>query len=178
MARLREKYKKEIVPKLSKKYGYKNVMQVPRLKKIVVSMGLGSVQDNKIFDEAMNDLATITGQKPAIRRAKVSIAGFHLREGMPIGCMVTLRGKRMYEFLDRFVSHALPRIRDFRGLLKKSFDGHGGYSMGIEEHIVFPEIQTDKVQKIKGMNIAFDTSTDSDEESQELLRLFGMPFRQ
>ncbi len=171
-------YRQEIVPALTKRFGYKNVMQVPRLDRIVLNMGVGeAVEDQKHLDHAVEDLQTISGQKPAIRRSKKSISNFKLRQGMPIGCMVTLRRWRMFEFLDRFVSMAVPRVRDFRGLPDNSFDGRGNYSAGIKEQIIFPEINYDKVAKIRGMNITFVTTAGTDEEAYELLAAFGMPFR-
>jgi len=178
MARLKEDYNKRVIPTLLKRHGYKNPMQVPRLEKIVINMGLGeATQDPKILDAAISDLATITGQKPTIRRAKKSIASFKLRAGTPIGCKVTLRGARMYEFFDRLVNFAIPRIRDFRGVSPKSFDGRGNYTLGISEQIVFPEIDYDKVTKIMGMDITLVTSAKSDELGLELLKEMGMPFR-
>jgi large subunit ribosomal protein L5 len=176
--RLKEHYETEVVPKLMERFGYKNVMQVPRLEKIVVNMGVGeAVKDIKTLDAAMEDLTTITGQRPMIRRAKKSIANFKLREGMPIGAAVTLRGPRMWEFYDRFVNSAVPRIRDFRGLPEKAFDGRGNYSVGVTEQIIFPEIDYDKVYKIRGMNVNIVTTAATDEEGRELLRLMNMPFR-
>ncbi|MFA3782843.1 50S ribosomal protein L5 [Melioribacteraceae bacterium 4301-Me] len=176
--RLYEKFKKEIVPKLKEQFSYKNVMQVPRLEKIVINMGVGAaVQDPKILEEAVKDLETITGQKPSIRTAKKSISNFKLREGMKIGAKVTLRKARMYEFLDRFITIALPRVRDFRGVSDKSFDGRGNYTIGIKEQIIFPEINVDKVSKILGMDITFVTTAKSDKEAYELLSAFGVPFR-
>jgi large subunit ribosomal protein L5 len=178
MARLKEKYKKEIVPALMKKFGYKNVMQVPRLEKIVVNLGVGdALQNVKLLDSAMSDLAIITGQKPAVRRAKKAISNFKLKAGMPIGCMITLRKNRMYEFFDRLVNIAIPRIRDFRGTSPNSFDGRGNYNLGIEEQIIFPEIDYDKVEKIRGMNITICITAKTDEEGFELLKAMGMPFR-
>ncbi len=177
-ARLKVKYFKEIVPKLKEQFGYKNVMQVPRLEKIVINMGVGqAVQDPKILEEAVKDLETITGQKPSIRTAKKSISNFKLREGMKIGAKVTLRRERMYEFLDRLITIALPRVRDFRGISDKSFDGRGNYTLGIKEQIIFPEINVDKVNKILGMDITFVTTAKTDKEAYELLSAFGMPFR-
>jgi len=176
--RMRAKYEKESVPALMKRFGYTNTMQVPRLKKIVVNMGLGEAVSNpKIADAAVVELTAITGQKPVVTRAKKAIATFKLREGMPIGAMVTLRRERMWEFLDRLVSLALPRVRDFRGTSAKAFDGAGNYTLGLREQIVFPEIDFDKVEKIKGMNITFVTTAESDEEAKELLANLGMPFR-
>lgn len=178
MSEYYEKYKTEIIPKMTEKFKYKNPMMAPKLNKIVVSMGLGAAaNDVKIMDEAVDEMSKITGQKPAIRRAKKAISNFKLRQGMPVGCVVTLRGIRMYEFLERLIKIALPRIRDFRGLLKRSFDGRGGYSFGIEEHTIFTEINIDKVKTLKGMNISLDTTAFTDEEGLELLSLFGMPFR-
>lgn len=177
--RLREHFEKSVLPELMKRFSYSNPMEAPRLKKIVVNMGVGeALQNVKLLDTAANELATITGQKAAIRRAKKSIANFKLREGQPIGCMVTLRGARMYEFYDRLVNVALPRIRDFRGVLSKSFDGRGNYTLGLTEQIIFPEINYDRIDKIRGMDITFVTSARTDEEGQELLRLMNMPFRQ
>ena len=160
-----------------KKFGYKNIMQVPKLDKIVVNMGIGEARENeKILEAAARDMATITGQKPVITKAKKSIANFKIREGMPIGCKVTLRGDRMYEFLDRLVNLALPRVRDFRGVNPNSFDGRGNYALGIKEQLIFPEIEYDKIDKVRGMDIIFTTTAKTDEEARELLRLFNMPF--
>lgn len=176
--RLREKYKAEIIPALTKRFSYKNVNQVPRLKKIVVNMGLGeAVANPKIIDSAVVELRAITGQKPIVTRSKKSIANFKLREGLPIGAMVTLRRERMWEFLDRLVTLSLPRVRDFRGISNRAFDGAGNYTLGLKEQIVFPEINFDKVDKIKGMNITFVTSAGTNEEAKELLTQLGMPFR-
>jgi large subunit ribosomal protein L5 len=178
MARLKERYTKEIVPQLMTEFGYKNIMQVPRIEKIVVNMGLGeAIQNVKILDSASEELAVITGQKTVITKAKKSIASFKLRQGMPIGCMVTLRKERMYEFLDRLMNIALPRVRDFKGVSGKGFDGRGNYSIGIKEQLIFPEINYDKVDKIKGLNISIVTSAETDEEGKALLKSFGMPFR-
>ncbi|ADQ06743.1 ribosomal protein L5 [Caldicellulosiruptor hydrothermalis 108] len=175
--RLKEKYFQEVVPAMMQKFGYKNVMQVPRLAKIVVNIGIGEAKDNpKALEAAVNDLMAITGQKPVVTRAKKSIANFKLRKGMPIGCMVTLRGDRMYEFLDKMINLALPRVRDFRGVSDKSFDGRGNYSIGFKEQLVFPEIDYDKVDKIRGLEVTIVTSAKTDEEAKELLRLLGMPF--
>jgi len=175
--RLKEKYIKEMIPKLMKNGKYKNIMQVPKLKKICVNMGVGiATQNIKEMDSAAADIETITGQKPIITKAKKSIAGFKVREGNPIGCMVTLRGNIMYEFLDRLLSIAIPRVRDFRGLSKKSFDGCGNYTMGIKEQLIFPEIDYDKVLSVKGMNITIATSSLNDEDALELLIEFGFPF--
>lgn len=178
MSRMKEKYFKEVVPAMRKEFGYKNIMQVPKLKKIVINMGLGeSIQNAKLLDAAMEDLAAITGQKPKICRAKLSVAAFKLRAGMPIGCMVTLRGERMYEFYDRLVNIALPRIRDFRGVPIKSFDRRGNYTLGVKEHIIFPEINYDKIVKIFGMDIAIVTTAKNDEQGYMLLKHLDMPFR-
>jgi large subunit ribosomal protein L5 len=178
MARLTERYNKEIVPQLIKDFDYKNIMQVPKLEKIVVNMGLGeAIQNVKIIDSAVEEMAIITGQKPVVTKAKKSIATFKLRQGMPIGCMVTLRKDKMYEFLDRLVNVSLARVRDFKGVSPKGFDGKGNYSLGIKEQLIFPEINYDKVDKIKGMNITIVTTAKSDEEGRALLRLLGMPFR-
>ena len=178
MPRLKEIYKNKVVPELMKEFGYKNIMQVPKLEKIVINMGLGeAVRDIKVIDSAMRDLTAIAGQKPVVTRAKKSIASFKLRAGMPIGCKVTLRGARMYEFLDRFINFAMPRIRDFKGVSDKGFDGKGNYTLGIKEQIIFPEVDYDKVDKIRGMNITINTTADTDEEGKALLRLLGMPFK-
>jgi large subunit ribosomal protein L5 len=178
MARLQERYNKEILPQLAKELGRDNPHALPKLQKIVVSMGVGrAIQDSKILDDAVETLAVITGQKPVITRSRRSISQFKLREGMPIGCAVTLRGHRMYEFLDRLITLVLPRVRDFRGLSLKAFDGSGNYSLGLGEQMVFPEINADKVKHVHGMNVAFVTSTRSDDEGRTLLRAFGMPFQ-
>jgi large subunit ribosomal protein L5 len=178
MARLKELYFREVVPTMMRERGYKNVMEVPRLEKIVVNMGLGEAIHNiKILDSAVEELALITGQKPVITKAKRSIASFKLREGMSIGCMVTLRKDRMYEFFDRLIHVAIPRVRDFRGLNSRSFDGRGNYTLGIREQIIFPEIDYDKVEKVKGMNITIVTTAKTDDEARLLLTLLGMPFR-
>jgi large subunit ribosomal protein L5 len=178
LPRIKERYQKETVPALMKKFGYKNVMQVPKLEKIVVNVGVGeAIQNAKLLDAVSSDLASITGQKPVIRRARSSISNFKLKEGMPIGCMVTLRKAWMWEFFDRLVNVAIPRIRDFRGTNPNSFDGRGNYNLGIGEQIIFPEVDYDKVEKIMGMNITIVTSARSDEEGSELLRSLGMPFR-
>ena len=178
MSQLKEFYEKEAVPKLTKTFNYKNIMQVPRLEKVVLNMGLGeAIQNIKLLDTAAAELQIIAGQHPVITRAKKSIAAFKLREGMPIGCMVTLRRNRMYDFFYKLVNVALPRVRDFRGISGKAFDGRGNYSLGIKEHIIFPEIEYDKIDKIKGLNISVVTSARNDEEGKELLRLLGMPFR-
>ena len=176
-AKLREIYNNEVFDALKEKFQYKNVMEVPKLVKITINMGLGEAKDNaKVLDGAVKDLTIIAGQKPVITRAKKSVAAFKLREGMPIGCKVTLRGDRMYEFADRLINIALPRVRDFRGVKANSFDGRGNYTMGIKEQLIFPEIEYDKVDKIRGMDIVFVTSAHTDEEARELLRLFGMPY--
>ena len=177
MARLKEMYQNEIVDAMIKKFGYKNIMEVPKLDKIVINMGVGEAKENaKVLDGAVKDMATISGQKPLVTKAKKSVANFKLREGMNIGCKVTLRGDRMYEFADRLINIALPRVRDFRGVKANSFDGRGNYTMGIKEQLIFPEIEYDKVDKIRGMDIVFVTTAKTDEEARELLRLFGMPF--
>ncbi|MBR6173323.1 MAG: 50S ribosomal protein L5 [Eubacterium sp.] len=178
MSRLRDTYESDIKVAMIKKFGYKNVMQVPKLEKIVINMGVGEARDNaKVLESAVKDLAEISGQKPVITKAKKSVANFRLREGMNIGCKVTLRGERMYEFADRLINLALPRVRDFRGVSADSFDGRGNYALGIKEQIIFPEIEYDKVDKVRGMDVIFVTTAKSDEEARELLRLFGMPFR-
>jgi large subunit ribosomal protein L5 len=178
MARLKEKYKKEVVPALSKEFGIKNPMAIPKLEKIVINMGLGEAISNpKVLDIAIEELKAITGQKPVITKAKKSIASFKLRQGMSIGAMVTLRGDRMYEFLDRLISIALPRVRDFKGLSPKSFDGRGNYTLGIREQIIFPEVDFNKVDKIRGMNISIVTTAKNDELGFALLKALGMPFR-
>ena len=177
MSRLKETYKNEIMDGMTKKFGYKNVMQVPKLDKVVINMGVGEAKDNsKVLDAAIKDLETITGQKVIPTRAKKSVANFKLREGMPIGCKVTLRGERMYEFVDRLINLALPRVRDFRGVNPNAFDGRGNYALGIKEQLIFPEIEYDKVDKVRGMDIIFVTTAKTDEEARELLTLFGMPF--
>ena len=177
MARLKETYLNEIVPALQKKFEYKNIMQVPKLDKVVINMGVGEAKENaKVLDTAIKDLETITGQKAVVTRAKKSVANFKLREGMPIGCKVTLRGEKMYEFTDRLVNLALPRVRDFRGVNPDAFDGRGNYALGIKEQLIFPEIEYDKVDKVRGMDIIIVTTAKTDEEARELLRLFNMPF--
>jgi large subunit ribosomal protein L5 len=176
---MKEFYEKEVVPRLMETFKYKNIMQVPSLKKIVLNMGLGEAIHNiKILDSASEELAVISGQKPVTRRAKKSIAAFKLREGMPVGCMVTLRGKRMYDFFNKLVNVALPRVRDFRGISGKAMDGNGNYTLGITEQIIFPEIEYDKIDKIKGLNISIVTTAKTDEEGKELFKLMGMPFRE
>jgi len=177
VSRLKETYLNEIMDAMQKKFEYKNVMQIPKLDKIVINMGVGEAKENhKILDTAVKDLETITGQKAVITRAKNSVANFKLREGQPIGCKVTLRGDKMYEFLDRLVNLALPRVRDFRGVNPNAFDGRGNYALGIKEQIIFPEIEYDKVDKVRGMDIIFVTTANTDEEARELLTLFNMPF--
>ena len=178
MARLHERYDAEIKGKLQEKFKYENVMEIPRLVKVVVNMGLGeAIQNPKALDAAVSDMTAITGQKPIITKAKKSIAAFKLRQGMSIGCKVTLRGDRMYEFTDKLVSIVLPRVRDFRGVSAKAFDGRGNYSLGVREQLIFPEIEYDKVEKIRGMEMVFVTTAKTDEEAKELLRLLGMPFQ-
>ena len=178
MNRLKERYVKEISPALVSKFSYKSVMQVPKVEKIVLNMGVGdAVQNAKALDNAVEELSIITGQKPVVTRAKKSIAGFRLREGMPIGAKVTLRGERMYEFLDKLISVSLPRVRDFRGISKKAFDGRGNYTLGVKEQLIFPEIDYDKVTKVRGMDIVIVTTANTDEEARELLTQIGMPFQ-
>lgn len=178
MAYLKEQYEKEIAPKLVEKFNYRNQMQVPKIQKIVLNIGLGeAIQNIKLLDAAVEELKLISGQQPVVTRAKRSIAAFKLREGMPIGCTVTLRRDRMYDFLYKLVNIALPRVRDFRGISGKAFDGQGNYTLGIKEHIIFPEIDIDKIEKIKGLNVTVVTTAETDEEGKELLKLFGMPFR-
>ena len=178
MARLKEMYNNEIVDAMTKKFGYQNIMQVPKLEKIVVNMGVGEAKENsKILDSAIADLEKITGQKAVTTKAKNSVANFKIREGMPIGCKVTLRGEKMYEFLDRLVNLALPRVRDFRGVNPNAFDGRGNYALGIKEQLIFPEIEYDKVDKVRGMDVIFVTTAQTDEEARELLAQFGMPFK-
>ncbi|WP_273842342.1 50S ribosomal protein L5 [Rubrobacter calidifluminis] len=178
MARLKDYYMSEVAPTLRDRFGIENVMRTPNLEKIVVNMGVGeAAQDSRALDGAMNDLARITGQKPQVRRAKKSIAGFKIREGMPVGARVTLRRQRMWEFLDRLISVALPRVRDFRGVNPDSFDGRGNYALGLREQLIFPEIPYDEIDRTRGMDVVIVTTTDSDEEARELLRLLGMPFR-
>jgi large subunit ribosomal protein L5 len=178
-ARLKEKYTQEIAPALAKEFGYKNPMSIPKVQKIVLNMGLGdAIQNAKILDVAVNELSVISGQKPVVTKAKKSIAQFKLREGMSIGAMVTLRGDRMYEFLDRFINITLPRVRDFRGVSPKAFDGRGNYTIGLRDQLIFPEVDFGKVDKARGMNVCIVTSANTDEEARSLLRHFGMPFRQ
>ncbi len=177
MTRLKEKYNNEIVAAMQKKFGYKNVMQVPKLDKIVINMGVGEEKDNaKALESAVRDMEIIAGQKPVVTKAKKSVANFKIREGLAIGCKVTLRGDKMYEFADRLISLALPRVRDFRGVNPNAFDGRGNYALGIKEQLIFPEIEYDKVDKVRGMDIIFVTTANTDEEARELLTQFGMPF--
>lgn len=177
--RLREKYDQEVIPSLREKFGYKSVMEAPKLEKIVINMGVGDAKENsKLLDAAVNDLTLITGQKPVVTKAKKAISNFKIRQGMPIGCKVTLRGARMYEFMDKLVNAALPRVRDFKGVSPKSFDGRGNYSLGVKEQLIFPEIEYDKVEKLRGMDIIFVTTAKTDEEAKALLNLLGMPFAQ
>lgn len=177
MSRLRDTYQNEIVDAMMKKFGYKNVMQVPKLDKIVINMGVGEAKENaKLLESAMSDLEKISGQKPVATKARNSVANFKIREGMKIGCKVTLRGERMYEFADRLINLALPRVRDFRGVNPNAFDGRGNYSLGIKEQLIFPEIEYDKIDKVRGMDIVFVTTAQTDEEARELLRQFNMPF--
>ena len=179
MARLRDKYRAEVGPALQQKFGYKNVMEIPKLEKIVLNVGLGDCKDNaKALELAVSELATISGQKPLVTKAKKSVANFKLRAGMNVGAKVTLRGDRMYEFADKLVSIVLPRVRDFRGVSTKAFDGRGNYALGVREQLIFPEIDYDKVEKIRGLEMIFVTSAKTDEEAQELLQLMGMPFAQ
>jgi len=176
--RLKEKYEKEVVKSMMEKFNYKNVMEVPKLEKVVINMGLGEAAQNpKVIDFAVNDLMTITGQRPVITKAKKSIAGFKLRKGMSIGAKVTLRGKRMWDFVDKLINVALPRVRDFRGVSQKSFDGRGNYNLGVKEQLIFPEIDYDKIDKVRGMDICIVTTAKTDEEAGELLKLLGMPFK-
>jgi large subunit ribosomal protein L5 len=178
MTRLQEHYKEKVVPELTQKFGYKSPMEVPRIQKITVNIGVGkATQDRKILDNAVGDLTKITGQKPVVTKAKKSIANFKVRVGYPIGCMVTLRGQRMYEFLDRLVSIAMPRIRDFRGVSNRSFDGRGNYSLGVKEQIIFPEIDYDKIDALRGMNISITTTAKTDDEAKALLAAFRFPFK-
>ena len=178
MSRLKDLYKSEIVDAMVKKFGYKNIMEVPKLDKIVINMGVGEAKDNsKVLETSVKELETITGQKVVTTKAKNSVANFKIREGMPIGCKVTLRGEKMYEFLDRLVNLALPRVRDFRGVNSASFDGRGNYALGIKEQIIFPEIEYDKIDKVRGMDVIVVTTAKTDEEARELLRLFNMPFK-
>ena len=179
MNRLQERYEKEVVPAMMEKFEYKNIMQVPKIEKVVINMGVGEAKDNpKVLESAVSDLQIIAGQKPVLTRAKKSVANFKIRENMALGCKVTLRKTNMYEFVDKLVSIALPRVRDFRGVSAKAFDGRGNYSLGIKEQLIFPEIEYDKVDKVRGMDIIFVTSANTDEEARELLRFLGMPFAQ
>lgn len=177
MARLKEKYLNEVTPAMMQKFQYKSVMQIPKLEKVVLNMGLGDAKDNaKALDAAVSDLSLIAGQKPVVIKAKKSVAAFKLRQGMNVGAKVTLRGERMYEFVDKLLNVSLPRVRDFRGVSTKSFDGRGNYALGIREHLIFPEIEYDKVEQVRGMDIVFVTTAETDEEARELLKLLGMPF--
>ena len=178
MDRLQEKYKNEVVPELTKKFGYKNIMQLPKIEKVIINMGVGEAVGNpKALDAAVNDLTIIAGHKPILTRAKKPLAAWKLREGMPIGTKVTLRGTRMYQFLDKFINVALPRVRDFRGVSSTAFDGRGNYAVGLKEQLIFPEIEYDKIDKLRGMNIVIVTTAEKDEEARELLKLMGMPFK-
>ncbi|MCS7233623.1 MAG: 50S ribosomal protein L5 [Synergistetes bacterium] len=178
MPRLKEKYKNEVIPKMMERFGYKNVMEVPRIEKIVINVGVGEAKDDtRYLDSTIEELAMISGQRPVIARAKKSIAGFKLREGSPIGCFVTLRGNRAYDFLDRLINIALPRIKDFRGLSPRSFDGRGNYTIGVREQLIFPEVDYDKVMKVRGMSITIVTTAENDDEARALLEFLGMPFR-
>src|SRR5690554_3541157 len=177
MARLKEKFTKDVAPSLMEKFNYKSTMEIPKLEKVIVNMGVGEAKENiKTLESAVNDLTTIVGQKPVITKAKKSVSNFKIREGMPVGTKVTLRGEKMYEFVDRLFNIALPRVRDFRGVSTKSFDGRGNYALGIKEQLIFPEIKYDKVDKVRGMGIVFVTTSKNDEEARELLSLMGMPF--
>ena len=177
MSRLKEQYQNEIVDAMVKKFGYKNIMEVPKLDKVVINMGVGEARDNaKVLESAISDMEKIAGQKAVVTRAKNSVANFKIREGMPIGCKVTLRGERMYEFVDRLVNLALPRVRDFRGVNPNAFDGRGNYALGIKEQLIFPEIEYDKIDKVRGMDVIFVTTAKTDEEARELLTQFNMPF--
>ena len=177
MSRLKEQYQNEIIDAMNKKFGYKNIMEVPKLDKVVINMGVGEAKDNhKVLESAIADMEKITGQKAVICKAKKSVANFKIREGMPIGCKVTLRGEKMYEFVDRLINLALPRVRDFRGVNPNAFDGRGNYAHGIKEQLIFPEIEYDKVDKVRGMDVIFVTTAKTDEEARELLRQFNMPF--
>ena len=179
LTRLQERYEKEVVPAMMEKFGYKNIMQVPKLEKIVINMGVGEAKDNpKVLESAVNDLQLIAGQKPILTRAKKSVANFKIRENMALGCKVTLRKANMYEFADKLMSIALPRVRDFRGVSSKAFDGRGNYSLGVKEQLIFQEIEYDKIDKVRGMDIIFVTTANTDEEARELLRFLGMPFAQ
>lgn len=178
MNRLKSFHKEKVIPAMIKKFAYKNELAVPRFEKVIVNIGMGEIKDNaKVLDNAMNDIAIITGQKPVVTKAKKSIAAFKLREGMPIGCKVTLRQEKMYSFIDRLINVALPRVRDFKGVNQNSFDGRGNYALGLKEQLIFPEIQYDKIDKIRGMDIVIVTTAKTDEEAKELLSLYGMPFK-
>ena len=178
MSRLKEQYQNEIVDAMIKKFGYKNIMEVPKLDKVVINMGVGEAKDNaKLLESAIADMEKIAGQKAVVTRAKNSVANFKIREGMPIGCKVTLRGEKMYEFVDRLINLSLPRVRDFRGVNPNAFDGRGNYALGIKEQLIFPEIEYDKIDKVRGMDVIFVTTAKTDEEARELLRLFNMPFK-
>ena len=178
MSRLKEVYQNEIVDAMIKKFGYKNIMEVPKLDKVVINMGVGEAKDNaKLLESAVKDMETITGQKAVLTKAKNSVANFKIREGMPIGCKTTLRGEKMYDFVDRLINLALPRVRDFRGVNANAFDGRGNYALGIKEQLIFPEIEYDKIDKVRGMDVIFVTTAKTDEEARELLRLFNMPFQ-
>ena len=177
MSRLKEQYQNEIVDAMIKKFGYKNIMEVPKLDKVVINMGVGEAKENaKVLESAIADMEKIAGQKAVVTRAKNSVANFKIREGMPIGCKVTLRGEKMYEFVDRLINLALPRVRDFRGVNPNAFDGRGNYALGIKEHLIFPEIEYDKIDKVRGMDVIFVTTAKTDEEARELLKQFNMPF--
>jgi large subunit ribosomal protein L5 len=179
MTRLQDKYQKEVIPAMIEKFGYKNIMEVPKLEKIVINMGVGEAKENqKVLESAVSDLTLIAGQKPILTRAKKSVANFKIRENMALGCKVTLRKAKMFEFADKLMSIALPRVRDFRGVSSKAFDGRGNYSLGIKEQLIFPEIEYDKIDKVRGMDIIFVTTANTDEEARELLRFLGMPFAQ
>ena len=179
ITRLQDKYKKEVIPSMMEKFGYKNIMEVPKLEKVVINMGVGEAKENqKILESAISDLTLIAGQKPILTRSKKAVANFKIRENMPLGCKVTLRKAKMYEFADKLMSIALPRVRDFRGVSSKAFDGRGNYSLGIKEQLIFPEIEYDKIDKVRGMDIIFVTTAKTDEEARELLRFLGMPFAQ
>ena len=179
MSRLKEQYQNEIVDAMIKKFGYKNIMEVPKLDKVVINMGVGEAKDNaKLLESAIADMEKIAGQKAVVTRAKNSVANFKIREGMPIGCKVTLRGEKMYEFVDRLINLSLPRVRDFRGVNPNAFDGRGNYALGIKEQLIFPEIEYDKIDKVRGMDVIFVTTAKTDEEARELLRFLGMPFAQ
>jgi large subunit ribosomal protein L5 len=178
VSRLKEKYKNTVIKAMMQKFGYKNIMEVPRLEKVIINVGVGeAIQNSKALDAAVNDIATITGQRPIVTKAKRSIAAFKLRQGMKIGCKTTLRGGKMYDFVDKLFNVALPRVRDFRGVSPKSFDGRGNFSLGVREQLIFPEIDYDKIDRVRGMNIVFVTTARTDEEGRELLRLLGMPFK-